>query len=158
MNSLLVVLTILLSVAPSSIGQLPAEDTLEVTYRGIPENQRQPLKRALDKLLEAEKAGDWKSIYVSIDKHSGETEDKFTTRMKGLHPLREFRPSKVTSMPPGSSWNIQGCASFEGDRAGRGQIASVHARWEKSQWLLSPVAIDLFGSEKTMNPRECTMP
>jgi hypothetical protein len=158
MNSLLVVFTILLSVAASSTRQLPAEDTQEDIYRRIPENQRQPLKQALDKLVEAEKAGDWGSVYVSIDKHSGKTKDKFIAKMKGLHLLREFRPSKVTFMPPDSSWNIQGCASFEDYRTDRGQIASVNARWENSQWLLSPVAIDLFGSEKKMNPRECPMP
>ena len=128
MNSLLVVFTIaMLSVVASAALQQSSGAEQEDIYRKIPENQQQPLKQALNKLVEAEKAGDWKSVYDSIDKHSGETEDKFVTKMKGLHLLREFRPSKVTFMPPDSSWNIQGCASFEG-RSDRSRTDCERAR------------------------------
>jgi hypothetical protein len=154
-NSLLIVFAILLSIAPSSVRQQPAVDKREDIYREIPEEQRGPLKQALDKLVEAEKAGDWKSVYASLDKQPAETEDNFVNKMKRGHTLREFRPSKVTFMFADGSWNIQGCASFEGDQTGRGRIVGVHARMADSQWHLSPVAIDLFGSEKKMAPREC---
>jgi hypothetical protein len=157
-NSLLIVFAILLSTTPLSVRQQAAGDKREDIYRKIPEEQRGPLKQALDKLVEAEKAGDWKSVYASLDKQHVETEDNFVSKMKRGHTLLEFRPSKVTFMPPDGSWNIQGCASFEGDHTGRGRIGSVHARWADSQWHLSPVVMDLFGSEKKMTPRECSIP
>jgi len=101
--------------------------------------------------------GDWKSVYELMDKQSGQTESKFLRKMNRMRPLREFSPSKVTFMPPDGSWNIQGCASFEGDRKEHGNIADITARWKNSRWYLSPVAFVLFGDEKKANLRHCLM-
>lgn len=92
-----------------------------------------------------------------MNKKLTETEAKFVSKMEQAHQLREFRPSKVTFVRPDRSWNIQGCASFEGDQTGKAMVAGVHARWGDSRWHLSPIAIDLFGSEKKMAPRQCLL-
>jgi hypothetical protein len=124
-------------------------------YQEIPNEQREQLKQAVRKLVEAERARDWKSVYALLDEKPTETEDKFVSKMKPGRTLHEFQPFKVTFVPPDGVWNIEGCASFEGDQTGQGRVASVHARWGDSRWYLSPVVIDLFGTEKKMTPRPC---
>jgi len=142
----------------ATVGRQGVGDRPENLYQEIPGQQRELLKQTLNKLVESEKSRDWKSVYALLAKQPTETEDSFVSKMKRTHALLEFRPSKLTFMPPDSSWDIKGCASFKGDRAGRGRVASVHAHWVDSQWYLSPVVVDLFGSEKKMTPRECSIP
>jgi hypothetical protein len=140
----------------SAISGQQTTDRNQDLYQEIPAQQRKSLKQALNKLVQAEKNGDWKSVYALSAKQATETEDSFVRKMKGKHALHWFRPSKVTFIPSDDFWNIQGCASFEDGKPERGQLASVHARWTNSRWFLSPVAIDLFGSEKKMTPRKCS--
>lgn len=141
----------------SAISGQQIADTSQDLYQEIPAQQRESLKQALNKLVQSEKNGDWKSVYDLSAKQATETEDSFVRKMKGKHTLHGFRPSKVTFIPSDDSWNIQGCASFEDGQTKRGQVASVHARWTDSRWFLSPIVIDLFGSEKKMNPRKCSI-
>lgn len=157
MNSFLAVFTILISIAPLFTRQQGALSERADVFREIPEEQRDPLRQAVAKLVEAEKVNDWKSVYSMLDDPSTQSEDKFITKMEQGGLLREFRPSKITFVPANGFWNIQGCASFGGDEDGEGHVASVHAHWHDSRWHLSPIAIDLFGTEKKLTPRRCSL-
>ncbi len=147
-----------LGFAVPNLLQLRTDEKAVNIYQQIPAEQRRPLTEALENLIAAERTGDWKSVYELADKRPHETEEKFVKKMKSGKTLREFRPSKVTFMPPDGSWNIQGCASFQGDPNQRGHIADVTARWTGSRWYLSPVAFVLFGDENRANLRDCSVP
>jgi hypothetical protein len=156
MNAFLIALTVVLSgVFSSAMQQGLATNDM---YQKLPEAQREALMQALDKLVAAEKAGDWKAVYVLLDKQPAETEEAFVAKMKGQHALREFRASKITFMPPDGSWNIQGCASFAGEHGSKGHVADLTARWKDSQWYLSVISFVPFGTEKGGKLRECSIP
>jgi hypothetical protein len=150
--------SLLLLLSVTFVRQQATEEKRADIYQQVPENQRKLLTETIEKLVAAEKKGDWKSIYELMDRQSGETESKFLKKMNSTRRLREFSPSKVTFMPPDGSWNIQGCALFEGDPKQQGHIADITARWKDSRWYLSPVAFVPFGSEKKASFRDCPMP
>jgi len=125
-------------------------------YQKIPTEQRRQLEEAIGKLIAAEKLGDWKSVYALLHDQTDETEGAFVSKMKRQRRLREFRPSKVTFMPPDNSWIIQGCASFAGEPEARGHVADITARWREPRWYLSPIAFVPFGNEKGAQLRECS--
>ena len=131
-----------------------AIDRRDAIYASVPSEQRVALSQAVDKLIAAEKAGDWKTVYALNDKRP-EGEAAFIDKMKRVHALREFQPSKVTFIPPEDHWSIQGCALFAGDRGKKGHIANIVARWEDSRWYLSVLAFILFGTEKAGKLQEC---
>ncbi len=154
---LAILVSLLLPLRVTLAWQQAKEEKNSDIYREIPAEQRKLLMETIEKLVAAEKKGDWKGVYDLIDKQSGETESKFLKKMKHMRLLREFSPSKVTFMPPDGSWNIQGCASFEGDPSQRGHIADITALWKDSRWYLSPVAFVPFGNEKKANLGECSI-
>jgi hypothetical protein len=155
-NAFLIALTVVLSAAfPSATQQ---GNTKGDVYQKVPTVQREALMQAVDKLVSAERSGDWRAVYLLLDKQLAETEEAFLAKMKGQCTLREFRASKMTFMPPDGSWNIQGCASFDGDPRQRGHIADITARWKDSRWYLSPIAFVPFGNEKKADFRECSVP
>ena len=144
------------------LGQLPVAPNQEAAnkptdiYLQVPEEQRESLRQALEKLVLAEKRGDWRAVWELYDRRPEETEEGFLKKMKRRRHLRQFQPSQMYFYPPESSWIIQGCASFEGSPKHKGLWANVHARWRESRWYLSPVLIALpEGSEKGMNVRGC---
>lgn len=127
-------------------------------YRQVPEDRRQALRQTVDKLLEAEQQADWKVVYQLLDRKSGETEEGFLKKVKGRRPLREFRPSKVTFIPPDDAWVIRGCASFEDDPKDHGHLANIRATWSDSRWHLSLVSFALVGNEKGGKLQDCSIP
>jgi len=137
--------------------QAVAEEPVDI-YEQVPKDQRKFLTETIEKLVAAEKRGDWKSVYELIDKQSGDTESRFLKKMKHMRRLRQFSALKVTFMPPDASWNIQGYASFEGDASQHGHIADFTAHWKDSRWYVSPVALVPFGNEKKAYFRDCSMP
>lgn len=152
-------IAILLSLLfPPTVALLQQEKTDEKradVYQHIPQEQRELLRQAVEKLIAAEKKADWKSVYQLLDKKPGETEDSFLKETKRMRLLREFLASKVTFIPPDNSWVIQGCALFEGDPKQHGHVADITARWIESRWYLSPVVFAMFEKGKV---RECSTP
>lgn len=152
-------IAILLSMLfPPTVAPLQEEKTDEKQadiYQHIPEEQRELLRQAVDKLVAAEKNADWKSVYQLLDKKPGETEGSFLRETKRMRRLREFSPYKVTFIPPDDSWVIQGCALFEGDAKQHGHVADITARWIDSRWHLSAVAFAVFEKGKL---HECLKP
>lgn len=157
MNIFLTALTIFFSIALPSATQQEIGNKQDDVYKKVPEEQRDALRKAVDKLIAAEKASDWKAVYTLLDKQPGETEDAFVAKMKGSGALREFRPSKVTFMPPDGSWNIQGCASLAPERGRKGHVANLSAYWKGSSWYLSVISFVPFGDEKGGKLRECSL-
>ena len=158
MNFLAVVVTTLVFFAMPSLLRCQGTNAKAATiYKEIPESQRNLLIQSVNKLILAERRGDWKVVYELFDKQPDETEEAFAKKMQRGHSLLDFSPFKVTFYPPNRSWIIQGCASFEGDAQHERWVASVHARWVHSRWYLSPVVIELFGEEDKMNPRACSI-
>jgi hypothetical protein len=129
----------------------------EGIYHEVPTERRQSLEQAVNLLVEKEKVGDWKGVYALIDKPHTESEESFREKNESLRRLREFRPSKVTFIPPDDSWSIEGCAAFAGDLNGQGRVADLHAHWRDSRWYLSMISLELFGSEKGGEVRKCSM-
>lgn len=154
MNPFLAVLTILLSITALPVGQQGPGDKQEDVFQKVPEDQRKPLRRAVEKLIEGEKSGDWKSVYELVEKRPGQTEDNFVKEMERRRLLREFVPLSLTFVPPEDRWIFEGCANFDGDGKGVGEYSTIHARWKDSRWHLSGVAIELFEKGKT---RKCSM-
>lgn len=157
MKSLLSVSAVLLLMTPWLAIEQGTEDKREDIYQGIPAERRQSLKQAVNRLVEAEKVGDWKGVYALLDKQPAESEDSFRRKMESLRRLQEFRPLKVTFMPPDDSWNIQGCAALAGDPDGQGHVADLSARWKDSRWYLSVISFVPFGSERGGQLRKCPM-
>lgn len=127
-------------------------------YEPIPASQRESLKQAVEKLVAAETQRDWQTVWELYDRRPEETKESFLQRMKLRRRLRVFQVLRISFYPPEGSWTIDGCACFQEDKAGKGVWASVTAKWKDTRWYLSPVAIGLFGSEKAMNVRECSIP
>jgi hypothetical protein len=154
----IVIVCCLLSLHVTLGGQKAGEETAVAVYQKVPAEQRKSLAEAVEKLVAAEKKGDWKTVYELSDKRSEETWSKFFKKMSHKRLLREFSPSKVTFMPPDGSWNIQGCASFEGDPDRHGHVADITALWSGSRWYLSAVAFVPFGDEKKATLQDCFIP
>jgi len=148
---------VLLLMAPRPAGKQGAEDKRDGIYHEIPAERRESLKLGLHRLVEAEKAGDWKGLYALLDKQPAENEDSFRRKMESLRRLHAFRPLKVTFIPPDDSWNIQGCATLAGEPDSQGHVADLAARWKDSRWYLSVISFVPFGSEKGGKLQQCPM-
>jgi hypothetical protein len=166
---LAIVLSLLSSVMPlaalqEGLGSSPAE-----IYQQIPREQRESLRQAVEKVIVAQKARDWKTVWDLYDKRQGEssqpydkrqdeTESNFLKKMNRSRLLRDFKPAKVSFFPPDSYWVIEGCASFAGDAKGEGIEADVHARWADARWYLSSVLISLYSDlgERGMKVHKCS--
>ena len=135
----------------------PAEAAADV-YQQIPEDRRQLLRETVDNLIGAEQRADWKAVYQLLDRKPGETKEDFLRQAKRGGPLREFRLTKITFIPPDDSWVIRGCASFGGDLKEHGHLANITAKWRDSRWYVSPVAFELVGNEKGGRLQDCAMP
>jgi hypothetical protein len=154
MSSLLIVSAVLLSTLPLSVGhQVSAKDRANV-YQRVPENQRELLRLAVKRLIEAEKHGDWQSVFELVEKRPEQTEDSFVKNQEGRKSLYEFLPFSLTFDPAQTGWVFEGCANFEGDAKDTGKYSTIHARWKDSRWYLSGVAIQIFEKGKT---RKCSM-
>jgi hypothetical protein len=159
MTILMIILSALLMLGNPAVGSMqePTSKSDRI-YQEIPDQQREPLKKALEKLVAAQQKRDWEAIWELYNRPTGETKDSFLKKMKPRRALRQFHVSKITFYPPEGSWIIEGCACFEGDAEDKGLWAGVHARWRESRWYLSPVVIGLpEGNEKGMRTRECTI-
>jgi hypothetical protein len=127
----------------------------EDVFQKVPEDQRKPLRRTVEKLIEAEKGGDWKSVFELVEKRPGQTEDSFVKAMQRRRLLHEFVPLSLTFIPPEEGWILEGCANFDGDGKGVGKYSTIHARWKDSRWYLSGIAVELFEKGKI---RKCSIP
>ena len=155
MNSLLVVFTIVLSTAALPVGQHGPEDKREDVFRKVPEDQREQLSGVVEKLIEAEEGGDWKSVFELVEKRPGQTEDSFVKEMQRRRLLHELASLSLTFVPPEEGWILEGCANFDGDGKGVGKYSTIHARWKDSRWYLSGIAFELFEKGKI---RKCLIP
>jgi hypothetical protein len=155
MAYLAILLSLFLPPAVTSVQLQGTEGKPADIYERIPKDQRELLRQAVNKLIEAQKMGDWKNVYKLLDKESKQDEDTFLRKMKRAHLLRDYQPSRVIFYPPNDEWIIEGCASFQTDAKQKGHVAWVIARWTDSRWYLSPISIEMFGNEKKANPREC---
>lgn len=150
--ALLFVMTLIAGPPTLHLQQTVEEQDL---YSKVPVAHRKELRQALNKLIEAEKIGDWKTVYrLSADQNSV-TEDQFLK--KTGRSVVEFQPLAITFIPPDHSWSIRGCAAFNGDSPGKGQLASVRAFWADSRWHLSPIAIELHEPENGTTLQRCTI-
>jgi hypothetical protein len=156
-KSFLSVYAVLLLMTSWSAREQGAGGKREDIYQDIPAERKESLKQAVHRLVEAERAGDWKGVYALLDKQPGQSEDTFRRKMESMRRLHGFRPVKVTFMPPDDSWNIQGCATLAGEPGGQGHIADLSARWKDSRWYLSVISFVLFGSEKGGKLQGCLM-
>ena len=152
------ILNLLIATSAVIAQQQSPENKRADVYQHVPDQQRKLLTEAIEKLVAAEKARDWKTVYDLIDKNSRDSESRFLSETKHLRRLLEFVPTKVTFMPADGSWNIQGCARFEGDPKNHGHIADVTAQWLEARWYLSLVAYVPFGSEKEARILPCSIP
>jgi hypothetical protein len=156
MNLPIVVFSILLTagVFPRASKQTTQEMPNDL-FRKIPADQREALREGVQRLIEAEKKGDWKTVFELGERRPGQTADSFASERKRRRPLRDFVPASLTFIPPDEEWVIEGCASVEGDRKSLGHISTIHARWKDSRWFVSEIAVA--PSEKGLI-RECSMP
>ena len=123
--------------------QSAAQNEQEDVYLKVPADQRQQLKDALGKLVDAEKKRDWKAVYEMTDHNADFTEDAFLKLSGQMHALREFRVWGVEHVPTHSDWFVEGCAAYRGtDKPGAGRRASVEARWADARWHLSLILIE----------------
>jgi hypothetical protein len=156
-NAFLIALTILVSTSALSAWRQGTTGKQDNIYQKVPEEQREALKQAVEKLVAAEKVSDWKAVYDLLDKRPDETKDAFVNKMSHMRVLREFRPVKVTFMPPDESWNIEGCASLAGEHNSEGHVANLTARWKNSCWYLSVISFVPFGNEKGGKLKGCSI-
>ena len=154
MISFLIVFAILLSTPPlPARHQVSAGDRTNV-YQNVPEDQRELLRLAVEKLIEAEKHGDWQSVFELVEKRPGQTEDSFVKDQERRKSLHDFLPFSLTLDPAQDGWVFEGCANFDDDAKDIGEYSTIHARWKDSRWYLSGVAIAMFDKGKIL---KCSM-
>jgi hypothetical protein len=139
-----IMLALLLSLGQAD-NRVRSSDLDEVSiYAALPAAERVSFRKALSRILESEKRGDWVDVYQLLDKEASFdgkkniSREEFIQNAKKVH-LLEFVITGVFYIPPSRVWSVVGCATFSelppfARHHREGIVSFFHARRTSTGW------------------------
>ena len=127
-------------------------------YSPLPASDRDSFRIGLDKFVALEEQGKWDELFPLYDNEENVTLKQFVKGNRGLIPLLQFTPVRVTFIPPANSWEVEGCATFARPTSGKkSEYSTVHGRKSSNGWRFSMVAIEVLDRDDPP-PIDCNAP